>query len=142
MSRMASSFYKYYVLEPRQGCDKGVGMAARQHVKPTLSKHLSAKPSRSCGGNDRRAYANLHDLRRTDIHEEASVKTGARRSRDFPDIHSASSAIAERHESSCAAVVGPDARELGAGRTWGSGLRYQWLVAVRGRFYPGAYVPE
>src|SRR5262245_27949699 len=24
---------------------------------------------------------------RSDVHEEASVKTGARRSRDFPDIH-------------------------------------------------------
>jgi hypothetical protein len=34
----------------------------------------------------------------TSIHEEASVKTGARRSRDYPDIHSASSADAERHE--------------------------------------------
>jgi hypothetical protein len=30
--------------------------------------------------------------RRTDIHEEGSVKIGARRARDFPDIHSASSA--------------------------------------------------
>ncbi len=38
---------------------------------------------------------------RPDIHEEASVKTGARRSRDFPDIHSASSAKAERHERVC-----------------------------------------
>jgi hypothetical protein len=32
---------------------------------------------------------------RSDIHEEPSVKTGARRLRDFPDIHSASSAAAE-----------------------------------------------
>ena len=38
---------------------------------------------------------------RSDIHEEASVKTGARRLRDFPDIHSASSAMAERHERVC-----------------------------------------
>src|SRR5262245_23293910 len=37
--------------------------------------------------------------RRSDVHEEASVKTGARRLRDFPDIPSASSALAERHES-------------------------------------------
>ena len=37
-------------------------------------------------------------LLRSDIHEEVSVKTGARRARDFPDIHSASSAAAERHE--------------------------------------------
>jgi hypothetical protein len=38
---------------------------------------------------------------RTDIHEEASVKTGARRLRDFPDIHSASAAQAARHERVC-----------------------------------------
>jgi len=38
---------------------------------------------------------------RSDIHEEPPVKTGARRSRDFPDIHSASSAAAERHERVC-----------------------------------------
>src|SRR5215207_3881885 len=40
-------------------------------------------------------------VRRSDVHEEASVKTGARRLRDFPDIHSASSAMAERHERVC-----------------------------------------
>jgi hypothetical protein len=34
----------------------------------------------------------------SDIHEEASVKTGARRARNFPDIHSASSVVTERHE--------------------------------------------
>ena len=33
---------------------------------------------------------------RSDIHEEAFVKAGARRVRDFPNIHSASSAAAER----------------------------------------------
>src|SRR5215471_9725570 len=38
---------------------------------------------------------------RSDVHEEASVKTGARRLRDFPDIHSASSAWAERHARVC-----------------------------------------
>jgi hypothetical protein len=37
-------------------------------------------------------------VRRSDIHEEASVKAGARRAREFPNIHSASSADAERHE--------------------------------------------
>jgi hypothetical protein len=36
--------------------------------------------------------------RRIDVHEGASVKTGARRSRDFPDVHSAPSAVAERDE--------------------------------------------
>jgi hypothetical protein len=40
--------------------------------------------------------------RRSDIHEEAFVKTGARRLRDFPDIHSASAAAAARHERACA----------------------------------------
>src|SRR6185436_19064795 len=38
---------------------------------------------------------------RSDIHEEDSVKTGARRKRDFPNIHSASSVSAERHECVC-----------------------------------------
>src|SRR6516164_7333793 len=38
---------------------------------------------------------------RSDFHKEASVKTGARRSREFPDIHSASSAMAERQETLC-----------------------------------------
>jgi hypothetical protein len=38
---------------------------------------------------------------RPDIHDEACVKTGARRLRDFPDIHSASSVLAERHENVC-----------------------------------------
>src|SRR5262249_19886603 len=38
---------------------------------------------------------------RSDVHEEASVKTGARRLRDFPDIPSASSATAECPESVC-----------------------------------------
>jgi hypothetical protein len=40
-------------------------------------------------------------MRRSDVHEEAPVKTGARRWRDFPDIHSASSARAERPERVC-----------------------------------------
>jgi hypothetical protein len=35
---------------------------------------------------------------RSDGHEEASVKNGASRLRDIPDIHSASSAVAEHHE--------------------------------------------
>src|SRR5262249_47374116 len=35
---------------------------------------------------------------RSDIHEGAAVKAGARRVRDFPDIHSASPAAAGRHE--------------------------------------------
>src|SRR5262249_19211926 len=38
---------------------------------------------------------------RSAIHEEPSVKTGARRLWDFPDIHSASSALQERHEKVC-----------------------------------------
>jgi hypothetical protein len=45
-------------------------------------------------------FVNVQRLVRvgSDIHEEASVKTGARRARNFPDIHSASSTLAERHE--------------------------------------------
>jgi hypothetical protein len=35
----------------------------------------------------------MPSLLRSDIHEEGSVKIGARRARNFPDIHSASSAV-------------------------------------------------
>jgi hypothetical protein len=38
---------------------------------------------------------------RSDVHEEALVKTGARRLRDFPDTHSASSAKQERRARVC-----------------------------------------
>src|SRR5271165_563532 len=55
---------------------------------------------RSVGGPEL-SYRVGRSALRSDIHEEASVKTGARRSRDFPDIHSASSALAERHEGVC-----------------------------------------
>jgi hypothetical protein len=55
-----------------------------------------------CFGHlDMRAQAERPSARRPDIHEGASVKTGARRDRDFPNIHSASSANAERHERLC-----------------------------------------
>src|SRR5215469_5126220 len=37
---------------------------------------------------DLRAQAEARNLRRPDIHEEAPVKTGARRARDLPNIHS------------------------------------------------------
>jgi hypothetical protein len=48
-----------------------------------------------------RAWSVRSCARQSDVHEEASVKTGARRWRDFPDIHSASSATAECHERVC-----------------------------------------
>jgi hypothetical protein len=49
-------------------------------VSGSLSRPLSGQPTRG-----------LHlELLRSDIHEEPRVKTGARRSRDFPDVHSAS----------------------------------------------------
>jgi hypothetical protein len=38
------------------------------------------------------------NLHRCDIHEEACVKTGARGTRNFLDIHWASSAVAARRE--------------------------------------------
>ena len=50
---------------------------------------------------DRTAQYPLCNLLRSDIHEGASVKAGARRDRDFPDIHSASPAAAGRHETLC-----------------------------------------
>jgi hypothetical protein len=60
--------------------------------------------------------------RRSDIHEEASVKTGARRSRDYPDIHSASSAKAERHERVCGCSHSHQRRRNAPCRTPGCNL--------------------
>jgi hypothetical protein len=71
---------------------------------------------------DRRAQANLRKLLRSDIHEGATVKTGARRSRDFPDIHSASSAIAERHERVCGCSHLRQRRRTAPGRPSGYNL--------------------
>jgi hypothetical protein len=57
-------------------------------VRSVLGYPDTSRPSASCA-------------RRPDVHEEAPDKTGARRSRYFPDIHSASSAMAERQETLC-----------------------------------------
>jgi len=59
---------------------------------------------------------------RSAIHEEASVKTRARRSRDFPDIHSASSAVAERHETLCGCSHSHQRRRSAPCRTPGCNL--------------------
>jgi hypothetical protein len=58
-------------------------------------------PSAKEAGGDARAFKGRGIARRSDIHEGVSVKTGARRARDFPDIPSASPAAAERHETLC-----------------------------------------
>jgi hypothetical protein len=47
---------------------------------------------------DLRSEAEVASALKSDIHEEAFVKAGARRVRDFPNIHSASPALAGRHE--------------------------------------------
>ena len=60
--------------------------------------------------------------RRSDVHEEASVKTGARRLRDFPDIHSASSATAERHARVCGRSHSTPRRRNAPRRTSGCDL--------------------
>src|SRR5437764_15407020 len=60
--------------------------------------------------------------RRSDIHEEAAVKTRARRNRDFPDIHSASSATAERHERVCGCSHSHQRRRTAPCRTPGCNL--------------------
>src|SRR5262249_455125 len=60
--------------------------------------------------------------RRADIHEEASVKPRARRNRDFPDIHSASSAFAERHEKVCGCSHSHQRRRTAPCRTPGCNL--------------------
>jgi hypothetical protein len=68
------------------------------------AEHRIPVMSRLPNGNDYTSQWKRHRgpcALRSDVHEEASVKTGARRSRDFPDIHSASSATAERHEGVC-----------------------------------------
>jgi hypothetical protein len=59
---------------------------------------------------------------RSDVHEEASVKTGARRLRDFPDIPSASSARAERQERVCGRSHSLPRRRDAARRTSGCDL--------------------
>ena len=58
---------------------------------------LNTRPRR-IGRIDRCLEPRFRDPLRSGIHEGAPVKTGAGRSRDFPNIHSASSAKAERHE--------------------------------------------
>jgi hypothetical protein len=47
---------------------------------------------------DLRSEAQFASALKSDIHEGASVKAGARRVRDSPNIHSASPAQAGRHE--------------------------------------------
>jgi hypothetical protein len=59
---------------------------------------------------------------RSDVHEETSVKTGARRLRDFPDIHSPSSALATRHESVCGRSHSTPRRRIAPRRTSGCDL--------------------
>jgi hypothetical protein len=59
---------------------------------------------------------------RSDVREEAFVKTGARRLRDFPDIHSASSAMAERHERVCGRSHSTPRRRIAPRRTSGCDL--------------------
>jgi hypothetical protein len=71
---------------------------------------------------------------RSDVHEEASVKTGARRSRDFPDIHSASSATAERHERVCGRFHSIPRRRNAPCRTPGYDLSPAQLVPVSRAF--------
>src|SRR5262249_48741432 len=56
------------------------------------------------------------------LHEEASVKTGARRLRDFPDIHSASAAQAARHERVCGCPHSRRRRRTAPCRTPGCNL--------------------
>jgi hypothetical protein len=69
-------------------------------ARPNVPGNLIALGPRLVTGNALFDHFPL-SARRSDIHEEASVKAGARRSRDFTDIHSASSAMAGRHEQVC-----------------------------------------
>jgi hypothetical protein len=58
----------------------------------------------------------------SDIHEGASVKTGARRDRDFPNLHSASPASAERQEIVCGCSPSHRRRRTAPCRTPGCNL--------------------
>src|SRR5262249_1652984 len=57
--------------------------------------------------------------RRSDVHEEASVKTGASHLREFPDVDSASSALAEHDERVCGRSHSTPRRRIAPRRTSG-----------------------
>jgi hypothetical protein len=72
---------------------------------------------------DSRAFAERgHCARRSDVHEDASVKTGARQLPDSPDIYSASSATAERHDRVCGRSHSITRRRIALRRTSGCDL--------------------
>jgi hypothetical protein len=72
------------------------GLQLKARVISENREDVSVLPRTAESGGGRTASA-----RQSDVHEETPVKTGARRLRYFPDIHSASSVRAERHESVC-----------------------------------------
>jgi hypothetical protein len=76
---------------------RSVARGGPKHRVESGSLSLARRPHRL----DRSDQAKSRSAPRSDIHEEVSVKAGARRVRDCPDIHSASSAEAERHERVC-----------------------------------------
>jgi hypothetical protein len=69
--------------------------------------------------------------RRSDIHEEASVKAGARRVRGFPDIPSASATAAGRHETSAVGSHSHRRRGSTPCRTLGWDLRLALGLGVK-----------
>ena len=88
----------FWCLTPNFSCLRSRSAAtevtrACRHRKTRVRSHFYSRADR--------AESSSTCLVRSDAHEDASVKTGARRLRDFPDIHSASSAKAERHERVC-----------------------------------------
>jgi hypothetical protein len=84
---------------------------------PRIDGSLTLSPQCADWGSETDACA-----RRSDVHEEASVKTGARRWRDLPDIHSASSAMAEHHERVCGRSHSIPRRRAAPRRTSGCDL--------------------
>jgi hypothetical protein len=85
------------------------------------SSQVSHKlPRASVGSTSAQAIA--PSALKTDIHEGALVKTRARRVRDFPDIHSASSAAAERHERVCGCPYSHQRRRTAPCRSSGCNL--------------------
>jgi hypothetical protein len=84
------------VLKPGEVKGLGDSAASRQWMCEVTKRTIGGLPreSPSC-----EAHRGRFGPR---IYEEASVKTGARRSRDFPEVHSAPYAVAERDGGVCA----------------------------------------
>jgi hypothetical protein len=101
---------------------KAVGMPEPQKVYGLPPSYGTPMALARAGKRGGQATLGTPCARRSDIHEEVFVKTGARRLRDFPDIHSASAAAAARHESVCGCPHSHQRRRSAPCRTPGCNL--------------------